>query len=70
MVGKLMKHELYAIGRVLIFFAIALLGLAVLLRIMFAVAPNSTFSVMILLFYVYGLLAMLIAAFWLAIVRF
>lgn len=70
MVTKLIKHELYAIGRVIVYFAVALLGLAVLMRIMFAVAPASPFSGLLLLLYVYAMLAMLISAFWLSIARF
>lgn len=70
MVGKLIKHELYAIGRVLIFFAIALLGFAIILRILLAVEVYGSLTVLVMLFFFYAILAMSVCTFCLTISRF
>lgn len=72
MVGKIMKHELYALGRVLIIFGIAVIGFAILLRLSGLGLGSGTlaFFSISLFFYIFSLLALLIGAFALGISRF
>ena len=78
MVGKLLKHELYALFRILVFFAAAVILLAVAGRILIAVltwqAEQSATAILLLsliiMFYVFSILALVIAAYALGVNRF
>lgn len=78
MVGKLLKHELYALFRVLVFFAAAVLLFAVTGRILiFIVASQSNgsevadaFLIIIVLFYMFAIFALVFGAYALGVNRF
>lgn len=70
MVGKLIKHELIAYGRILLFYAIGLLAFTVLTLILLVTQPQSPLTMIAVLFYVYALMAMFIVVFVLAVQRF
>ena len=75
MVGRLMKHELYALFRVLVFLYAAVILFAVLLRISIPageVYSNEQASVVLIfsLFYVYAIFAAILAATIMGISRF
>lgn len=73
---KLLKHELIALFRVLLFISIAVIVFAVIGRIMLAVFPdsasgvNSVLLVLIITFYVFAIFALVFAAWGLGISRF
>lgn len=78
MVAKLMKHELYALFRILLFFAAAVLALAAAGRILIHFAftdnmdssPLATFTIFVIVFYVMAISAFAIAAYIIGISRF
>ena len=70
MVGKLIKHELIAYGRILLFYAIGLLAFTVLTLILLVAQPQSPLTMIAVLFYVYALMAMFIVVLVLAVQRF
>ena len=71
MVGKLIKHELIAIGRVLAFIAIAAFLFSILSRFsMHASNENGTLYVIMISFFTMTILALDIAAWALCFVRF
>lgn len=70
MVGKLLKHELIALFRVLGFFAIAVFGFAILGRIVVAVNAETVLGLLLILFYIFAIMALVIAAFALGVSRF
>ena len=70
---KLLKHELIALFRVLLFFAAAVVVFAAIGRIILAFDPaweNGALSILFVLFYVFAILALVIAAWALGISRF
>lgn len=76
MVTKILKHELYAIFRVLIFFGIAVLAFAVAGRVLIAVMLGSAdgtaglLFVLVVMFYIFAICALIGAAYALGISRF
>lgn len=78
MVAKLMKHELYALFRILTFFAVAILVLAVAGRILvyFAFSVGSDFTpltsltIFVIIFYIMAISAFALVAYILGINRF
>lgn len=75
MVGKIIKHELYALFRVLVFLFAAVLLLAVLLRITLlggsgTSAERAGFAALLAVFYAYAMLAAILVALILGISRF
>lgn len=78
MVAKLMKHELYALFRILTFFAAAVLALAVAGRILiyfaFSVGSDSTplasLTIFVIIFYIIAISAFALVAYVLGINRF
>lgn len=70
---KMLKHELFALFRVLVFFAAAVIAFACLGRLMIYLETNkneATLSVMFVMFYVFAIFALIIAAFALGVSRF
>lgn len=78
MVGKLMKHELHALFRILLFFAVAVLVLAVAGRILIQVAfaggsestPLESLTIFVMMFYIMAISAFALVAYVLGINRF
>lgn len=78
MVGKLLKHELYALFRVLVFLAAAVLLFAVTGRILIAVVAaqtgesniTNTLLILIVMFYMFAIFALVFGAYALGISRF
>lgn len=73
MVGKLMKHELYALFRVLVFFMIAAVAFGVLGRVFVAVEVgrgDGPLSILFIVFHIFALCALVIAAYALGVSRF
>lgn len=78
MVRKLLKHELYALSRVLVFLAAAVLLFAVTGRILISVVAAQTgdssvadtLLILIIMFYVFAIFALVIGAYALGINRF
>ena len=69
MVGKLIKHELYNTVRIAMFPAIAMVLLAILTRIMIE-TTNESLMVIILMFYIFSVMATLIIGFYFGIYSF
>lgn len=67
MVGKLLKHELIALFRVLGFIAVAVFGFAVLGRIVIAINSETVFGFLLILFYLFAIMTLIVAAFVLGI---
>lgn len=65
---KLLKHELYALFRVLIFFALAVVVFACAGRICFEIETPVTF--LLVLFYIFAIVAFVVAAWALGVSRF
>ncbi|MGN0817457.1 MAG: hypothetical protein ACI4L9_00685 [Candidatus Coproplasma sp.] len=70
MVKKLLKHELYCIFRAAFIPAIVMVLLAILSRISLTVSGENTAAFMLVLFYVYTVLATLCVCFFFGISRF
>ncbi len=74
MVGKLLKHDLYALFRVLMFFMIGTVVLAAVGRGLLAVSEKregfELITLLVCLFYIFSALALIIAAYCLGISRF
>ncbi len=70
MVGKLLKHELIALFRVLGFIAVAVFGFAVLGRIVIAINSETVFGFLLILFYLFAIMTLIVAAFVLGISQF
>lgn len=75
MVGKIIKHELYALFRILVFLFAAVLLLAVLLRLTLlggngASAERAGFAAFLAVFYIYAMFAAILVALILGISRF
>ena len=78
MVRKLMKHELYAFFRILVFIAAGVLVFAIIGRLLIAASfngkgfggPLEALFVLVILFYVFGIMALIAVAWGLSIGRF
>lgn len=68
MVGKLLKHDLVALFRLLLYFSCFALGFAILSRIL--MTANDTLSIVFSIFSMYASIALIFVAFFGSIVRF